>query len=138
MPVPTWQEFMAPVLEVLLDGQVRRLRELYPVLDNGVNLTESEREERLSAGDLKYENRIGSATSYLARVSALDRPSRGLYAITDVGRKLLADHPNGITAKDLRVIAGHDLDAPRKWVAFNTTGQETDDTGHEAELDPTE
>jgi restriction system protein len=105
MPVPTWQEFMVPTLEVLRDGQVRRLRELYALVANKVGLSESERAERLSAGDIKHENRIGWATSYLTRVAALDRPSRGQYVITEVGRKLLTEHPYGITEQDLRTLA---------------------------------
>ena len=29
MPMPTWDQFMVPVLEVLADGETRRLRDLY-------------------------------------------------------------------------------------------------------------
>lgn len=137
MPVPTWQEFMAPVLEVLLDGEVRRLRELYSLLADKARLSESERAERLSAGDIKYENRIGWATSYLTRVDALDRPSRGRYAITDIGRKLLADHPNGITERDLRVLADGRSDAPQRWGQPRSAEVMVGPT-HEPELDPTE
>lgn len=138
MPVPSWSEFMVPVLEVLLDGKVRRLRELYSLTADKVNLGDAERAERLSAGDVKYENRIGWATSYLTRVSALDRPARGQYVITDIGRKLLADHPTGITEKDLWVLAGQDPDAPRNWVALKGTEPMTGGVTHEPDLDPTE
>lgn len=139
MPVPTWQEFMVPTLQVLGDGQVRRLRELYSLVAAHVSLGESDRDERLSAGDLKYENRIGWATSYLTRVAALVRPARGQYQITDIGRKLLAECPDGITELDLRALAeGNDhLDTPQRWSAGKSIGLAAD-PGPDTELDPTE
>lgn len=128
---------MKPVLEVLLDGQVQRLRDLYLLTADHLSLTDSAREERLSAGDIKYENRIGWATSYLTRVGALKRPQRGQYEITDVGRELLAVHPNGITEQDLRTIAENTdgIDAPQHW---GIKPRDAGGTNTELQLDPTE
>lgn len=58
---------MAPVRQVLTDGRVRRRRELYALVADAERLTEEQRAEALSSGQLKYENRIGWATSYLKR-----------------------------------------------------------------------
>ncbi len=105
MAVPSWDQFMAPVLRVLLDGQVRQRRNLNALVADALSLTEEQRTELLSSGQVKYANRVGWATSYLTRVGALDRPARGQYAITDAGRQLLAQHPDRITELELRPLA---------------------------------
>lgn len=105
--MPTWQQFMVPVLKVLLDGQTRRLRDLYGLVADHVELTEAQRAEVLSSGMLRHHDRIGWAVSDLTRAEALDRPSRGHYRITDVGRALLKDYPQGITEKELRTLPAY-------------------------------
>ncbi len=138
MPIPTWDAFMAPVLRVMTDGAVRKRRELYTMVADAELLGDEDRAETLQSGQLKFENRIGWATSYLNRVGALDRPARGQYAITEVGRKLLDDHPNGFTERDLRVLAG-DPGIPHTWSALKAMEQTGDTTDTpDAELDPTE
>lgn len=139
MAVPTWREFMVPTLEVLNDGQVRRLRELCSMVANKVSLNEAERTERLSGGEIKYENRIGWATSYLTPVGALDRPARGRYQITRIGRRLLAERRSGITEQDLRALAEGDdsLNTPQRWSPGRPPGGATDPSP-DTELDPIE
>lgn len=99
--MPTWDEFMVPVLNLLSDGQVRSLRDIRDELMTSL-LTEQQRTEVFPSGQLKAEGRIGWAASYLARVGAVDRPSRGQYAMSRLGRELLRDHPSGITERQLR------------------------------------
>src|SRR4051812_37347860 len=105
--MPTWQQFLVPVLEMLLDGQTRRLRDLYGLVADHVGLSDAQRADVLSSGMLRHHDRIGWAVSDLLRAEALERPSRGHYRITDVGRTLLRDHPSGITEKDLRTIPAY-------------------------------
>ena len=78
MPMPTWDQFMVPVLEVLADGETRRLRDLYGLVADHVGLTAAEREEVISSGMLRHHDRIGWAASDLARGKAVERPSRGV------------------------------------------------------------
>lgn len=137
MTVPTWDEFMVPVPRVLLDGEVRKRRDLYVMVAEAETLTEEETSETLASGQLKYQNRIGWATSYLTRVNALERPARGHYVITDTGRQLLADHPDGVTEKDLRALAG-DPNAPHTWYALKAMETDKASFGAQGELDPTE
>ncbi|GAA4808849.1 restriction endonuclease [Tomitella cavernea] len=122
MAMPTWDETMAPVLRELVGGETVRARDMYVRVADAVGLTDEERMEALASGQLRLHNRVGWATSYLARVGAVERPVRGAYAITDVGRKLLADHPDGITEKDLRVLAG-DANAPHTYYALKAMEQ---------------
>lgn len=102
--MPPWDSFMVPMLDLLSDGEVLRLRELRGLLARRV-LTPEQQSEVLPSGESKADNRIGWAASYLTRVGALERPTRGHYVISDLGRTLLADHPTGITERELRVHA---------------------------------
>jgi len=103
--IPTWDQFMAPVLGLMSDGTVRGIREIRTTTARIELLGEDQLEEVLPSGQLKADNRIGWAVSYLTRVGALQRPSRAQYSITDAGRQLLSAHPQGITESDIRAMA---------------------------------
>lgn len=105
--MPTWDQYMVPVLKALSDGEVRSRRELYDLVAQLVRLTEDQRSEALNSGQLKFENRIGWAITYLVKAQAINRPIRGHQAITEVGRELLKDHPITLTEVDLRSIPGY-------------------------------
>ena len=94
--LPSWDQFMVPVLRLHTDGEVRSLRSIRTGVASAT-LTEDQRAEVLPSGSAKSDNRIGWAVSYLYRVGALERQARGQYRITDIGRRVLADHPQGIT-----------------------------------------
>lgn len=102
--LPTWDQFMIPMLNLLADGRQRRLREMVSSLADEV-LTPDQLAERLPSGNAKADNRIGWAASYLSRVGAIDRPSRGEYVIAELGRQILASHPKGLSERDLRSFA---------------------------------
>lgn len=70
-------------------------------------LTAEQRAEALPSGLSRLEDRIGWATSDLARAEALSRPSRGHYRITDLGRRLLTEHPEGLTEKVVRTLPAY-------------------------------
>lgn len=135
--VPSWDRFMVPVLEVLSDGSTVQIRDLRVSVARHVGLTPEAMQVRLPAGDLMAENRIGWAASYLTRVNALERPSRGHYQITPLGRQLLSKHPEGISEHELRAYAidGDDwwsASAPRKAIISAPVA------AAEMELDPVE
>lgn len=134
---PTWDGFNVPVLQVLSDGRIRSLRQLRGDVADLVGLTAEQRAETLPSGQLRADNRIGWAASYLNRVDALDRPSRGQYVITDFGRQLLASHPAGITENDLK---RHAKEGDEWWLAKpSSDGQEPEPLDTSASpLDPTE
>ncbi len=79
--LPSWDQFMIPVLELQSDGEVRSLRSVRTDVAAAV-LTEDQRATVLPSGVPKADNRIGWAVSYLYRVGALERPARGDYRIT--------------------------------------------------------
>ena len=135
--MPTWEEFNVPVLTVLSDGATRTLRELRRDVADAAGLTAEQRAETLASGQLRADNRIGWAASYLNRVDALHRPSRGRYEITDFGRELLQQHPDLITEKDLKAVA---KEGDEWWISRSTVDgedhEQIDDTA--TVLDPTE
>ncbi|WP_349828370.1 restriction endonuclease [Brevibacterium litoralis] len=106
MPIPAWHEMMRLVLKVLSDGQVQRVKEIRDQVAVLADLTDEELLELTPSGNITtVASRVGWACSYLNRVDALNRPRRSHYEITEIGRKLLAEHPDGITETDLRAIA---------------------------------
>lgn len=136
-PLPTWEEFNLPVLSVLADSAVRTLRELRRDVAVAVGLTDEQVGDVLPSGQSRADNRIGWAASYLNRVDALNRPTRGRYEITGFGRELLAKHPGGITESHLRSVAKA---GDEWWVSQRTGDGETAVQVDEPEttLDPTE
>ncbi len=134
---PTWEQFNVPILTVLSDGTTRSLRQLRRDVADAVGLTAEQRAETLPSGQLRADNRIGWAASFLNRVDALDHPSRGQYVITDFGRELLERHPTGITENDLKAVA---KEGDEWWLSRSAAnGQEDQPLDTSAtDLDPTE
>ena len=66
--MPSWDQCMVPVLRVLGDGVSRQRRELFELAADDVNLTADQRLEIGTAGEPKYQNRVGWALSYRDRV----------------------------------------------------------------------
>lgn len=120
--VPTWDRYMAPCLLVLLDGEVHRTRQIVEAAADLLAVTEEQRQILIPSGQEQWVNRGNWALSYLARAGAAERPSRGRYRITEAGRQLLADHPDGITEKHLRGLSG-DENAPHTFKAFPSPTQ---------------
>lgn len=92
---------------MLRGGAVIQARELQDLVANHVGLTDPQRTEVLGSGQLRYRNRIGWAVSSLNRAGAFERPKRGAYVITEVGRSLLADHPEMMGERDLKELPAY-------------------------------
>lgn len=139
MDLPNWEDFNVPVLKVLLNGNLLPIRELRQKVADAVGLSEEQRSLSIPSGQLAYEGRISWAASYLNRVDALERPQRGHYRITSIGKQLLQDHPKSIRESHLRELAKPD---DQWWVPRRGTGtiDEEISTFNETEtsLDPTE
>ena len=129
--MPTWDQFMVPILKALSDGKIRSRRELYDLVARDTRLTDEQRSQVLDSGEPRYENRISWAITYLIKANALVRPSRAHHVITESGRTLLDAHPSGLTEADLRLIEGYD-DGRKKHVV------EVAETPAPEELDPYE
>lgn len=137
--MPTWENFLVPCLAVLTDGSTRTRREMNGLAADLVGLSHDQRAIVISSGQPMYANRIGWALSQLARVGALARPSRGNYRITDAGRQVLQQFPNGITENQLDELGDDPNSAIRPYVP-STRPKETPPIpiGPITTLDPTE
>lgn len=104
MSAPTWEQYMAPSLRVLANGQVHRLREVTTRAAEILGLTEEQQAILIPSGQEQWINRGNWALSYLNRAGATERPGRGRYRITPLGRELLERHPDSITLRDLQAV----------------------------------
>lgn len=98
-------------------------------------VTPDELELRSLKGTHLVTSRVYWAYQYLFQSEALSRPKRGIYEITDLGRKLLRENPNGVSEETLRNTEGF-----KKWAT--RIGNSTTETNYEisdpTSLDPEE
>ena len=99
--MPTWEGFQIPALRALADGSTRNRREMSDLAADILGLSEDQRRVLLESGQPMFANRVGWALSFLTRVGALSRPTRGHYMITAAGREVLDRFPDGGTEKDV-------------------------------------
>ncbi|MCB9629760.1 MAG: restriction endonuclease [Sandaracinaceae bacterium] len=107
MSIPTYAEFITPLLHVLADqAGPRRAGEIKEAVADRVGLTEEQRQEVLPSGaHARYAHRIGWAQDSTKRHGLTASPSWGAWEITDAGRALLAAHPDGLPPDELNRIA---------------------------------
>lgn len=103
MPIPTYEDFMRPLLEFAADGQEKSIRAAIPALAQRFGLTDEERSTLLASGkQTVLANRVHWAGTYLRKAGVLQRTRRSHFTITDRGRALLADHKGPIDGSVLR------------------------------------
>ena len=103
MPVPDFQSLMLPVLRAVADGDISAA-DLRSRVATALRLTEADLAEMLPSGrQTTFANRAAWANIFLQRAGLLEKVSRGVYRITDEGRKALAERPERI---DMRFLEG--------------------------------
>ena len=100
MPIPDYQRFMSPLLELVSDGKEHTIKETVSALSDHFDLTDEERKALLPSGTqtIVY-NRVGWARTYMRKAGLLEIPHRGQSIITDRGKELLAERPAQIDVK---------------------------------------
>lgn len=102
MAIPDFQTLMLPLMELIADGQSHEVRVATQTIGERLKLTDAEWEEQLPSGRAPlFYNRLAWAKTHLKRAGLLDQPRRGVIAITDRGRQVLATKPTRI---DLRLL----------------------------------
>ena len=97
MPIPDYQTLMLPVLRILGDGADHPAASVIDALATEFKLTPEEREQLVGNQRIKLiASRAHWAMTYLAQAGLTDRPRRGVWCITDEGRRLLATGPKRI------------------------------------------
>lgn len=112
--LPQWHAFMKPLLEVLSDGNTWSKKDLEQATLDRAGTTPTGRTEMLPSGQYRALNRIGWATSYLARAQALAKPARAVMQITETGRKLLTQYPDGFGKSELARIPAYQAYVPQR------------------------
>ena len=88
--IPTYQEFMRPLLEIASNGNEIKIRDAINSLANQFHLTQDERLEKLPSGRVTVlDNRIGWAKTYLTKSGLLESTRRAHFVITERGKQAL-------------------------------------------------
>ncbi|WP_127842764.1 restriction endonuclease [Actinomyces wuliandei] len=103
---PSWEQLLVPLLRLLNDGRVQQLRVLQQVLTGHGPAHHLGPASALS-GHSASDDRVSLAVAHLARADAVERPSRGQYRITETGRQILAEFPDGLTQAEVEELAGY-------------------------------
>ncbi len=106
--VPTYDEFIEPVLRVLAKhAQGLKTANVYQQVADEVGLTEEQRDELLPSGrQAYYQNRIGWAFDRIKRADYGESVTRGVWALTDAGRAFIeARSEHGLSATEVKAIA---------------------------------
>jgi restriction system protein len=94
MPIPEFNDVKAPALRLFLDGKARPLSEVVDVMGKHFALTPEELAELLPSGtERRLHNRVSWGCYDLYRAGLLERPKRGVYLITELGRTIAAQKP---------------------------------------------
>ena len=105
MSIPDYQRLMLPVLKAAAAGN-RTVPEAAKEIADHFGLTDLEREAMLPSGRQRVlHNRVHWAKFYLTKAGLLESPKRGLFTISDEGKKVLAAAPPKLDVKFLLAYA---------------------------------
>ena len=97
MPVPGYQDFMLPLLQMAADGKDHSNGEALEHLCTHFGLSQEDRGKLLPSGtQTMVYNRIGWARTYMTKAGLLERTKRSHFRITARGQSLLEKKPDKI------------------------------------------
>lgn len=99
--LPTWDGMIPVILEVIQQQSQWRIRDLAMAASDSIGLPQSLRQLTYPKypDDKIIENRVNWAISDLTIAGLLQRPSRGIYQITELGKSLSAKYGLQLTTK---------------------------------------
>lgn len=102
MAIPTYEQLMLPLLEVLRNESIYTNKECIDILAEKLNITEEELRELLPSGKKKvFYDRVNWAKTYMKKAGLVEAPRRGTMRITQLGLELLQENPLELKSKDL-------------------------------------
>ncbi|MGH7024168.1 MAG: restriction endonuclease [Caulobacteraceae bacterium] len=102
--IPDYQTLMLPLLRLAAEGETR-VPDASDRLAEEFGLTPAERDQLLASGRQRLlHNRVHWAKFYMSKAGLLASPRRGVFTITDAGRKMLAETPDRIDVTRLLAI----------------------------------
>jgi restriction system protein len=97
MPIPEFNEIKAPALEFFSDGKPHKTSEIFQALGERLKLTEEDIGQLLPSGtQSRWHNRANWACYDLYRAGLLNRPQKGIYIISELGKKIADEKPSKI------------------------------------------
>lgn len=109
--VPDFQSIMLPLLRFIQDGRQYPLIEVIEGLTIHFNLSEEDLRAKVPSGQQPlFKNRVTWAISYLKNSGLIYYPQRGVYQITEAGKKILEDNLESINLGYLKK-----FEAFKKW-----------------------
>ncbi len=85
---PKFIQYFQPVIDGLRDlGSSARPREVYSWIAERQSVPKEEIEGTTKGGQSKFENKVGWARFYLAKAGLIDTEQRGVWVLTEKGRK---------------------------------------------------
>lgn len=101
--IPDFQSIMLPLLKAFQDGKEKTSKQLREEMVSCFNISEEEQKEKIPSGkQFLYYNRVAWAISYLKMAELISSPARGLYKVTEEGKKVLENPPDKITISFLK------------------------------------
>jgi restriction system protein len=90
---PKFVQYFQPVIEGLRDlGSSAKPREVYAWIADHYPIPKEEIENTTKGGQSKFENKVGWARFYLAKGELIDTEQRGVWVLTEKGRKANLSH----------------------------------------------
>ena len=97
MAIPKYDELYQEFLEAISDGELHKIGEIRDTLARMFNVSDGERKELLPSGKQPlFNNRVNWTSSYLKQAGLVQNSSRGVYRITDSGKRVLDAHVSKI------------------------------------------
>ena len=97
MAIPKYDEMYQEFLEAISDGELHKIGEIRDTLARVFNVSDDERKELLPSGKQPlFNNRVNWTSSYLKQAGLVQNSSRGVYRITDSGKRVLDAHVSKI------------------------------------------
>ena len=98
--VPKFYEFIPDILSYLADGRERSNKEIYAAVAERSALSPDQMRQLMSNGRrLVYVDRIIWGLTYLKQLGAVESPGRGRQKISDEGKKLVGQYPQGLPSE---------------------------------------
>jgi restriction system protein len=102
MAIPKFEDIFLPFLRTLSNQKVHTLKDVRAKLAKRFRLTPEEREEKVSSGSRRFDNRVAWTKAHLVKAALVDSPERGKLRITSRGLQLLAEKPKKLDIKILK------------------------------------
>ncbi|RSC96086.1 restriction endonuclease [Tenacibaculum singaporense] len=133
--IPDFQTIMLPMLQLLSDGKSKTLNEVMQALAQHFKLTSEDLKIKVPSGQMGlFRNRVGWTRSYLKKAGLIKYPERGVYQITEEGKKFLATNPSKLRMKQLEQFPKY-----KEWrTTFNGTNTKQKEITNTQEQTPEE